>query len=73
MNKIFISHTKVALPKEAVQVDVDIIDPKLLEVMCAEHTPIIWKSLQSVYVFHNFVYAPIPALDSYYRVEATWM
>lgn len=74
MTKIFISHITVFLPEGAILVDVDIIHPELLKVMCAEHTPIEWKTLQEVYVKDNYVFAPIPDKSGeYYRVQATWM
>lgn len=78
MTKIFVSNTHVALPGNAVKVCPDMIDPAMLEIMCANYTPITYSTIDKsgLWMDEHCIYALIPGAegdDRYYRVMLSWM
>lgn len=78
MRKIFISNSYCQLPKDAVQVSVDLIDPAMMDIMCAEHSPISYSSIDKsgLWMSEHAIYAVMPMVEGdekYYRVQISYM
>jgi len=76
--KIFVSNSYCSLPDNAVKVSVDLIDPAMLEIMCASHSPISYSSIDKLglYMTEHEIYSRMPMVEGdkcYYRVMISYM
>jgi hypothetical protein len=76
--KIFVSNSYCSLPESAVEVSIDLIDPAILDIMCAHHSPISYSTIakSGLWVNEHSVYCSMPMVEGdnrYYRVMISYM